>query len=224
VVLEDFPEELGSLPVKLSEILVLYESISETEDLLYLLAIIVDEKGKVFGSLPIHIDIKENNNLKDIEEQIKKDILQNMPPGNEELNRLFRPVFMEISRVIVNFLLYINHVYDDVLEVNTAPESLIRRLEYYKKEGKTRKIQRTQEEINKYTKLRIVGIKTADYYHKEIQKAGGSKRPHWRRGHIRYYDPNKERKRKFKKEWTYVRPALVGKGGKEDDNERIYIL
>ena len=116
----------------------------------------------------------------------------------------------ENMRIFINLLLYINHINEDVIDISPVPKSLKEKIAFYESKNDTKRLEKVKKQLLNYSRVYLIGNNTAQSVEKEIKNTGDGKRPHWRRGHIRYYDPQKPRKIKYKKTWTFVRPTLVG--------------
>jgi len=214
--LENYPKREEEL--KLTEMFVKFEEIKD-KNLLYISIIYEHSNGKMFNKLPIQIYHSREDTLEKIKKEIDKNIENFLNATNAKGDIALQTAITikSLSRIIINFLLYLNHINDDTSSIETAPEKLIKRKEFYEKQNNRKKLEKINKEISRYTKIHIVGTKTAQYYYRELEKAGKPKKPHWRRGHIRFL-----KHPKYKKDWTYVRPALIGKGKIDKDKERIY--
>jgi hypothetical protein len=218
--LEDFlVQSPDNTEINLGTIFVIFE-----ENNIYFI-ILARKTNKLLLISPQEIEISPEENLKSIKEKIDNSFISKVEnlETYEELKQYKNSIVetikkeREIGKIIINLLLYINHINDDTQTIEEYGRKDEIPVKANKRNENLKQNENKKKKENKYTKLHIIGTKTAQYYHSELEKAGKPKKPHWRRGHIRFL-----KHPKFKKEWTYVRPALIGKGNIDKDKERIY--
>ena len=227
---ENYMESEG---LKINEGL-MYISIKKDDPLIYFSLNLI-EKAENHYVVPwsIDIELKETDTLLDffnklVEENRKKQIESSKigaelgilitKENSAEMEKVHEKIKDNV-RALINLILYINHINEDIIDISQIPKKLKEKKEYYQKKD-PKKLEKIKRQLQTYPKVYLIGQKTSELVEKEIKKAGSPKKPHWRRGHIRYYDPEKERKRKFKKQWTFVRPTLV-RGKTEEPKEYV---
>jgi len=227
----EYIEEEGH---KINEGLIYISVKKEEPNVYFSLNMIEESEGKFIVPWSVDVELKETDTLlclfnKLVEENKKKQIeskkigeIIGILSNKEEIKEIekIHEKIKENVRTLINLILYINHINEDIIDISPVPEKLKQKRDYYQKLKNEKKIEKIESQLKIYPRVYLVGQKTSEIVEREIKTAGSPKRPHWRRGHIRYYDPEKERKRKFKKQWTFVRPTLV-KGKTEEAKEYV---